>query len=100
MTKRSSDYIPTYVDFAEKQDKMSNYMKENGSPYRTYEVKYIMFGNERTEEIVGLTEADATEALKKSWWMNGIIIDVKSCILKKLSDRELRAAEKEKKEND
>ena len=38
-----------------------------------------------------LTEAEVTESIKQAWWLNGIIVDVKKVVLKKKSERELRA---------
>lgn len=89
--RRSDDYIPTYADFDAKQEEMRQYLKENGSPYREYEVTYILYGKEHVETISGLTEAEVTESIKQSWWLNGIIVDVKKVVLKKKSERELRA---------
>ena len=98
--RRSDDYIPTYADFAAKQDAMKEYIKEHGSPYREYELTYTLYGKEHVETITALTEAEATESLKQAWWLNGIVIDVKRCVLKKRSERELREEATKEQAND
>lgn len=76
--KRSNDYIPTYADFLQREEARKEHARTHGDPRALYEVKYNMYGNEYSERVLAMTQADAIESCKRGWSMNGIYVTVKS----------------------
>ena len=95
----SKDYIKGWADYEEEKEQQRKYMAEHGDPRRTYEVKYIKYGQECVEKIAALTQSEAIEICKNGWWMLGINVDVVKATMIEESEAEKKAAAKaEKKE--
>ena len=100
MARRSSDdYIPTYAERINEIEERRKYMREHKDPRGKYTIKYILHGNEYSEDIWARTQTEAIEMLKKGWSMNGIYVDVVSATQTEKSEAD-KAAEAAKENAD